>query len=745
MDETFKKDTLQAVNNADLTQAMDRATRRQDDARKQIIQELGDPLAVRELAGACRDEALDRLDERLVQLVDNARASGVDVHFALDAHQACRIVGDIARRNACKLAIKTKSMMCEEIELNPFLERAGIEVVETDLGEYIIQLAGEPPSHIIGPACHKTAKDIAKLFHERLGIPYTEDAQTLAGSARGILREKFRQADMGITGANFAVADTGAIAIVTNEGNGRFVASRPRVLVTIMGMEKVISRTADLAVLLKVLGRSATGQRMSVYTNLTTGPRLPGDPDGPEQVHLVVVDNGRSKVLASKYRTLLRCIRCGACLNACPVYRKIGGHAYSSVYPGPIGKLLTPLLQSLAARDDLPQASALCDACRDACAVRIDLPEMLILMREDLRRLGKMPLTQQAGFALWARVMTHPALYRLAGRLGRFGLSIEAQDDWVARIPPAGNAWTDARDLPLPAPKPFHRLWEEGLQHATAPGTADAAGNAPNRLDGREAASTRRDHGDHPPAHGRRPHAEPVSSDPWAAPAGPTVTAPADEAECSQETFLALVRDALAAVEPMAHGPDHEAARLVDASADTVALFKQRLAELKVVVHQAATEDAVPATIAAAVEQIGATSVVATDEPILQTPSLKPLLASLDCRLIPLEPGNIVSPSFQADVGITGAELGIAETGTVVLASGGTRRRLVGIAPPAHIMVLRGDAIVADLLDWAAWHDRQPRAANWTFVTGPSKTADIELNLVTGMHAPGIVHLVLVG
>ncbi len=395
--------------------------------------------------------------------------------------------------------------MCEEIELNPHLQQAGLEVVETDLGEYIVQLAGEPPSHIIGPACHKSARQIAELFREKLGVPYTEDPETLARSARKVLRDKFRQADMGITGANFAVAQTGTIVTVTNEGNGRFVASRPRVLVAVMGMEKVIDSTADLAVLLKVLARSATGQRVSVYTNLTTGPRRPGDADGPEEFHLIVVDNGRSRILAGRYRQLLRCIRCGACLNACPVYRKIGGHAYASVYPGPIGKLLTPLLEDLLRRPDFPQVSALCDACRDACAVRIDLPEMLILMRDDLRRLNQVPLSHRLGFAAWARVMSHPRLYRLAARFARMGLLLESHTGWVERTPPAGDPWTDVRDLPVPADGPFHRLWRKGLV-LPPPGLAlPPADNAPIGSD--RHAHTGPHHAE------RRPYHEPASED----------------------------------------------------------------------------------------------------------------------------------------------------------------------------------------------------------------------------------------
>jgi L-lactate dehydrogenase complex protein LldF len=731
--EKFMADTVRAVHNPQLTQAMDRATRRQDDARKIIIQELGDPLAVRELAGECRDRALDRLDERLARLAEGVQRNGGQVHWALDGETACHIVQRIARRARCKLIIKTKSMMCEEIELNPFLQRSGLEVVETDLGEYIVQLAGEPPSHIVGPACHKSAGEVAELFNEKLGVPYTEDPEILARSAREVLREKFRQADMGITGANFAIARTGTVVTVTNEGNGRFVASRPRVLVTVMGMEKVIGSTADLAVLLKVLPRSATGQRLSVYTNLTDGPRRPGDADGPEEYHLIVVDNGRSRILASRYRQLLRCVRCGACLNACPVYRKIGGHAYGSVYPGPIGKLLTPLLETLIARADFPQASALCDACRDACPVRIDLPEMLIMMRNDLRRMNQIPLTYRLGFAVWAKVMKSPRLYRLANRLGRFGLLMEAFQGWVDRIPPAGNPWTDVRDLPVPAARPFNRIWQGSLKHVRS--------WAPPPVT-RAPAMTVQPYGSAPGGHAdRRPYREPASADPWAA----ASQSAQGKGEVTQEEFLRRVRQALSGVACGPVDPDTERARLVGRDGDLVALFKQRAAELHVNLHEADDPGQAIDVVGNIIRDMGASRAVMADEGLLHAASMVARLLSFSCSLTVVREGTGPDASFDADVGITSAELGIAETGSVVLQSGGPRRRLVGLAPPAHIIVLPKARIVADLLDWARWCDAQPPQANRTIITGPSKTADIELTLVTGMHAPGVVHVVLVG
>jgi len=312
-------------------------------------------------------------------------------------------------------------MVSEEVHLNEALEAAGFEVTETDLGEYILQLAG--------------------------------------AVARKVLREKFKAADMAITGVNFAVAETGTLAIVTNEGNGRMCTNGPRVVVSLMGIEKVIPRMQDLAVYLKLLGKSATGQRITCYTNLVTGPRRGDDADGPEVFHLVLLDHGRSAILGSDYWEALRCIRCGACLNACPVYRKLGGHAYESVYPGPIGKVITPLLNSLADYKDLPQASSLCEACYEACPQRINLPALLLRLRDELRRQGFAPFSWRIGFKGWRLVMQWNRLYRWGAACGRAGMSLFAKDGWLRRLLGPGAVWTRYRDFPNIDKRPFHKRW----------------------------------------------------------------------------------------------------------------------------------------------------------------------------------------------------------------------------------------------------------------------------------------------
>ncbi|GMU23087.1 MAG: iron-sulfur cluster-binding protein [Phycisphaerae bacterium] len=455
----FKQRAALAIANARLGLAVDRATRRQDGGRRVALPELPDALKARELAARIKDHTLQNLDRYLEQFANNVRQHGGHVHFAADAQEANAIVEQIARNAQVRTIIKAKSMVGEEIEINHHLTQAGFEVVETDLGEYIIQLDEDRPSHIVAPVIHKTKEDIAELFRRKLGIEYTVDPQELTAAARTVLREKFRTADMGITGVNFAVAETGTIAIVTNEGNGRFCMSRPRVVVSLMGMEKLLPRMKDLGLFLKLLAKSATGQRITCYTSLLTGPKRPEDFDGPEEFHLVVLDAGRMNVLGGPYRQTLRCIRCGACLNACPVYRKIGGHAYGSVYPGPIGKLVTPLLSGLLAHENLPQASSLCGACLEACPVRIDIPSLLIRMRHDLVQRGRSPLTFRLGFKFWKLGMKSKFLYRWGARMSRYFMAVLAKEGWVRHVPGPFSPWTDHRDLPAPARRPFHARW----------------------------------------------------------------------------------------------------------------------------------------------------------------------------------------------------------------------------------------------------------------------------------------------
>lgn len=455
----FKHRAADAAENPRIAAIFDKSARMKDDARRLILPELPEAFGTRELAAKIKNHTLQNLDRYLDQFITSVRQHGGHVHFAADGKQANDIITEIAQAASAKLIVKSKSMVSEEIELNHALEAAGLNVLETDLGEYILQLANEKPSHIVTPMAHKPKEEVGQLFAEKLGIPYSDDPTTLTKAARKVLRQNFHDADMGIIGANFAVADTGTVVIVTNEGNGRFCSSRPKLLVCLMGIEKLVPRMKYLPVFIKLLAKSATGQRVTCYTSLITGPKRPGDADGPEEFHLVLLDNGRSKVLGSQYREALRCIRCGACLNACPIYRKIGGHAYDATYPGPIGSVISPLFTSLAQYKDLPSACSLCGACLEACPVRIDLPTHLIHLRQDVIKDGKGSLSWKLGFFGWRIGMSSGLLYRMGSMMGRLFMKLGARDGWKSKLPALGGIWTRYRDIPT-MPKPFHQRWD---------------------------------------------------------------------------------------------------------------------------------------------------------------------------------------------------------------------------------------------------------------------------------------------
>jgi L-lactate dehydrogenase complex protein LldF len=415
---------------------------------------------MRDLARSIRLHTLSRLDEYLDRFATEFEANGGVVHWADDAAEASRIVVDIARRRGATKAIKAKSMVTEEIHLNQALAAAGIEVVETDLGEFIVQLSGDRPSHIIAPVLHKTRFEIGELFRDELGAGYTDVPEELNAIARSHLRPIFLGAHLGISGVNFAVADGGAIATVTNEGNARFCTTAPDVHIALMGMERIVPSHRHLAVMMEVLARSGTGQRLSVYTNVMRGPRGRDDPDGPEELHVVIVDNGRSGMLGGSLAEILTCIRCGACLNACPVYRSAGGHAYGSTYPGPIGSVVSPGLFGLEEHFDLAFASTLCGACKDACPVRIDIPRLLVDLRHEAAAEGLTPQWLDRTLRLYARAATNPTAWRAALRAGGVLGRVAGGERWIRSIPGPARGWTEHRDLtPLPQ-RSFRSWWE---------------------------------------------------------------------------------------------------------------------------------------------------------------------------------------------------------------------------------------------------------------------------------------------
>ncbi len=423
----------------------------------------------REQAHQLKRHTIENLDYYLEQLESNLTRNGGHVIWARDGGEAVDFLLRLAREKGARRLVKSKSMTTEEVDLNEHLEHHQLEVVETDLGEFIIQLARQRPYHIVAPALHMTRFQVADLLTERLGVEREEEIEKQTMIARRVLRERFLSADVGVTGANFLVADSGAVVLVENEGNARLTSSAPRIQVAVAGIEKLIPRAQDLAIFLKVLGRSATGQPMTVYTSLLSGPRRAGEVDGPEEFYLVLLDNGRTRLLADRdKRQSLYCIRCGACLNHCPVYRKIGGHNYPGVYSGPIGAILTPQFQGVTQDPWLPYASSLCGACAEVCPVKIDIPKILLDLRAEVTRAKAREGTgrlERLAFVVWAWVMRHPRLYEMGGMIAG-ALFADSQSAWISKLPPPLNigplgAWTSQRDLPRPATRSFRQLWRE--------------------------------------------------------------------------------------------------------------------------------------------------------------------------------------------------------------------------------------------------------------------------------------------
>ena len=452
--------------NIRLQTAIYTSTARLADHRRTALATLPEYEELRTQANLIKRHTIENLGFYLEQFESNAKAHGVQVVWARDADEVADFVWDLSKRKNARLIVKSKSMTSEEIDLNERLAHHDLEPVETDLGEYIIQLAGERPYHIVAPALHKTRYDVADLFSEKLGVPREVEIEKQTRIARSVLREKFLAADIGISGANFLIADSGAVTIVENEGNIRLTTTAPKIHVAIAGIEKMIPRAQDLAVFLKLLGRSGTGQALTVYTSFLTGPRRAAEIDGPDELYVVLLDNGRTRLLADREkRESLYCIRCGACLNHCPVYRKIGGHNYPWVYSGPIGAIITPQYMGVAQEPWLPFASSLCGACGEVCPVKIDIPRLLLELRTEVHadeaKHGQGRL-ERLGFRVWAWVMRHPRIYEMAALVAS---AVLPDERWFSKAPGLLNhgplkAWLSQRDLP-PVGKSFRQLWRE--------------------------------------------------------------------------------------------------------------------------------------------------------------------------------------------------------------------------------------------------------------------------------------------
>ena len=458
----FKRKAAENLHNEKLQRALERLQSKFVDSRAAANAELPNFEEIRNAAAEIRRKVTENLDRYLLRFEQEATARGAVVHWAETPDDANRIVADIARQYGLRKAVKSKSMVSEECALNDHLASEGVEVLETDLGEYILQLAKEPPSHIVAPVVHKSKEDISDLFEKKHHRTRTTQIAELCREAREILRPGFLAAELGISGGNFIIAETGSVLIVTNEGNGRLTTTLPRVHVAITGIEKVVPTLEDVTTLLRLLPRAATGQSITNYVSVLTGTKGQKETDGAERFHIILLDNGRSRLLGTELQPMLRCIRCGACMNHCPVYQNVGGHAYGWVYPGPMGSVLTPAFVGLANALDLPHASTFCGECAVVCPVKIPLPDLMRHLRTRQMEQRLRPWLERAALGVWSWMARRPAVYAVGARIIARLLQLLAGDKKRLRYLIGVSGWTKGRDLPAPAGRTFRDLYKSG-------------------------------------------------------------------------------------------------------------------------------------------------------------------------------------------------------------------------------------------------------------------------------------------
>ncbi|MBT3350185.1 MAG: iron-sulfur cluster-binding protein [Nitrospinaceae bacterium] len=697
MKSPFNRRASTAIANPDLQEALHVATSRFGDMRKKAFESTAAPLALRASAREVRRRTFDDLDHHLETLFSNLGKLGVQVHSATDASEAVKTVLDIARRKNVKTVVKSKSMATEEIHLNAALKAANITPFETDLGEWILQLAGEAPSHLVAPALHKTREQVARLFADKVDPNIGDDPRELTAAARGKLREEFLRAGMGISGVNFAIAETGTLCLVTNEGNGRLVTTLPKVHVAIMGIEKVVPTIQEALTLLAVLPRSATGQKLSSYFTMVTGPRKPQEADGPEEMHLIVLDNGRSRHLGGPFHEAFYCIRCGACQNACPVFQTVGGHAYDSVYGGPIGAILSPMLRGLEASGELSAASSLCGACQEACPVFVDIPRMLIEMREARTLRHTVGIGERAAFRLAGWAMRTPLVWQTGQKLISRLLGPILRSGKTAWIPGPAGAWLKGRDLPPPPTKSFTARWRDH-QKISKKNTSRQE-MAPGQ-DGEKTIEL-----------ARRTLAisKGISHVPAPPPPGPLpeVAIPDLIERFCTEFELAG-----------GHSYRHES---METTKKTILDLANRFSGQPI-----AVSDNLPLTAADWLRESGH-----------EVLSLSP--PGEDCR----------ESLSQSGLGITDCDWAISETGTIILTSGPNRPRLYSLLPELHLVLIPEECLIPHLSGAGpnihgalTSGDTPPSCVN--LITGPSRSADIGLTLVTGVHGPCEIHAIII-
>jgi L-lactate dehydrogenase complex protein LldF len=676
MSNLFRSRIQASLADENLQTALDANAERRVKVRKEAFASISDPADRRRHAHEIRKQVIDHLDEYLEQFTAQARRNGMIIHQAVDADEAISIIVKIALEQQAELIAKSKTMVSEEIGLNHALGELGLEVVETDLGEYIVQLRGEPPSHIITPAVHLRRADVGRLFEEKLGLPYTEDIGKMTDTARRKLRQVFLNADIGISGVNFGVAETGTICLVTNEGNGRMVTTIPGVHIALMGIERIVPTLDDLSLMLSLLPRSATGQKLSVYTSLINSPRRMEDPEGPVERHIVLIDNGRRSTRNSGLQEILYCIRCGACLNACPVFREIGGHAYvsregkNSPYPGPMGSVVSPALFGQLQFGHLARASSLCGACREACPVDIDLPKLLLRVRAGIHT-GEDPASRKPnapkplgfGLRLFTLAATSPRRFaiaqRLAGFAGSFLSPLYKKDYWI-RLPKI-SGWGYSKDFPNPAKQSFRFRYFYAQQK-------NGAINKTSHL-----------------------RQEPMAN------------------QAVQQEIPRI---------PTLTGAERFATELTTLGGIFIACKPEQVVQ----------------EILQVLKSKGINQLLAWNEAYLPPGVLKGLVdAGLEIsypEIRTLEPSSLIR------VGLTGASAGIAETGSIIVSGGAGRPLSASLLPETHIALLWEKDMV-ETLDQALYNEEIKKMSASVIISGPSRTADIEMTLTIGVHGPG--------
>ena len=680
MSDQFKSHIHKALENPNLQIALDNNATRRREVRLSSYQSLPEDIQVlRQRAHAVRADVIAHLNRYLEQFARQASANGMIIHHAASGDEAAQIVLEIAQRKGARLVAKAKSMLSEEIHLNHVLEAAGIQPVETDLGEYIVQLRKELPAHIITPAVHLRKEDVGRTFEEKLGLPYTDDIPTMTSAARRELRQVFLEAEIGISGVNFGVAETGTISLVTNEGNGRMVVTLPPVHIALMGIERLVPTLDDLALMLYLLPRHATGQKLSVYVSLLNGPSSPpaegAQRDGPLERHIVLVDNGRRAISQSHLAEALYCIRCGSCLNACPIFREIGGHAYvdihgkGSIYPGPIGSVLSPALFGQSEFGHLARASSLCGACKEACPVDIDLPKLLLRIRagkiEAPGTQGAQPAAKpnapaylRMGLQFFTWIATSPWRFATAQRLaGVFSRVVAPVQPWI-RLP-ALTGWGYSKDFPRPAAKPFRDRWAD-----------------------RQAEQQQ-----NPPAGNERQQ----------------TGASSIETPVQQRTPDATLLDRFS-TELLALGGNYQACQSTQLSQLILDFLRQR------------------------------------DITRLQTWQAGWLPDGLVDELRAQGIEVVTQWDASTQVGLTGAQAAIAETGTLVLTGAPEHPLSASLVPAIHLAILHASRIHPTMTE-ALKIPAIRRATATALISGPSRTADIEMTLTVGVHGPGEVHV----